>query len=73
MLSVFAGFERDLIREREKPGLVAAKVRGVQLGRPATAQDKATEARALRAQGLTQRAIARELGMGSGSVSRILQ
>lgn len=72
MLAVFAGFERDLIRERVQAGLEAAKARGVQLGRPTTARDKVGEVRALRAEGLSQRAIASRLGIGSGSVARML-
>jgi DNA invertase Pin-like site-specific DNA recombinase len=72
MLAVFAGFERDLIRERVNAGLDAARAKGVQLGRPATAAGQADEVRALRAQGLSQRAIAGRLGIGNGSVARIL-
>jgi DNA invertase Pin-like site-specific DNA recombinase len=73
MLAVFAGFERDLIRERVKAGLDAAKARGVQLGRPTTAQAKSREVHALRAEGLTQRAIAARLGIGAGSVARMVK
>jgi DNA invertase Pin-like site-specific DNA recombinase len=73
MLAVFAGFERDLIRERVQAGLEAAKARGVQLGRPTTARDKVKEVRALRAEGLTQRAIAARLCIGNASVARLLK
>lgn len=38
--SVFAQFERDLIRERTKEGLMERKARGIILGRPKGAKDK---------------------------------
>jgi DNA invertase Pin-like site-specific DNA recombinase len=72
MLSVFAAFERDLIRERVNAGLTAAKAKGVRLGRPATANEKTDEVRKLKGQGLSQRAIAEAVGIGNGSVARIL-
>ena len=34
MLAVLAEFERDLIRERTKAGMRAAKQRGAHIGRP---------------------------------------
>ena len=34
MLGAFAEFEREMIRERTKSGMQAAKKRGVRLGRP---------------------------------------
>lgn len=72
MLAVFAGFERDLARERIKAGLQAARERGVVLGRKPTALAKTDEILALRATGLSQRKIAEQLGISHGSVGRIL-
>jgi putative DNA-invertase from lambdoid prophage Rac len=72
MLAVFAGFERDLIRERVHAGLEAAKAKGVQLGRPRTSTNRADEVKALRSLGLSQRQIAAKLGLGNGSVARLL-
>jgi len=72
MLAVFAGFERDLIQERVRAGLDAAREKGVKLGRPTLPDDKVERVRELRATGLSQRAIAKELGIGNGSVARIL-
>lgn len=72
MLAVFAGFERDLIRERVRAGLDAARARGSRLGRPAMATELVDRARVLRAEGMTQRSIAKELNIGNGSVARLL-
>lgn len=76
MLSVFAAFERDLLRERVRGGLAHARKHGTRsgkpIGRPATARERSTEIRALAAQGLSMAAISRKLGIGYGSVHRTL-
>lgn len=72
MLAVFAGFERDLIRERVSAGLDAARRRGARLGRPPLPDSTRAEIRRLRAAGASQRAIAAELGVGVGTVTRVL-
>jgi len=64
-----AGFERELIRERVRSGLAAAKARGKRLGRPRTAVD-ASRVVALRAKGISWRAISKELGVGGGTLYR---
>jgi DNA invertase Pin-like site-specific DNA recombinase len=46
LLSVFAEFERELIRERVMAGLEQARSRGVRLGRPPLVQLKEKEIRA---------------------------
>jgi putative DNA-invertase from lambdoid prophage Rac len=71
MLAVFAGFERDLIQERVRAGLDAARARGSRLGRPPTATARAGQVLRLRRQGWSQRQIAEELGISNGSVARI--
>jgi len=38
MLGAFAEFEREMIRERTKSGMQAAKIRGIRLGRPRSLQ-----------------------------------
>jgi putative DNA-invertase from lambdoid prophage Rac len=77
MLSVFAAFERDLLRERVRSGLAHAKRHGTRsgkpIGRPATARLRKTEIRALASQGVSMTEIARRLGIGYGSVHRTLQ
>jgi DNA invertase Pin-like site-specific DNA recombinase len=58
-----AEFERELIRERVRSGLAAARARGKRLGRPPARVD-ASKIGALRAQGYGWRKIAAELGVG---------
>jgi DNA invertase Pin-like site-specific DNA recombinase len=67
-----AEFERELIRERVRSGLAAARARGKQLGRPRRVVDVEKIA-ALRAQGLSWRKIAAELRVGVGTVHRVGQ
>ena len=74
MLGVFAEFERSMIRERVMAGLARAKADGTRLGRPAIVADDAAKVqtiRAARAAGKSIRAIAREQGVGIGTVSRL--
>ena len=74
MLGVFAEFERSMIRERVMAGLVRAKAEGRRLGRPASVADDAAKVRAIRAAretGKSIRAIAREQGVGIGTVARL--
>ena len=61
-----AEFERELIRDRVRSGLAAARARGQRLGRPKVSVNVAEVAR-LRAQGLSWRAISREIGLGRRS------
>jgi DNA invertase Pin-like site-specific DNA recombinase len=58
-----AEFERELIRERVRSGLAAARSRGRRLGRPRREIDP-TKISLMRAQGCSWRTIARELGIG---------
>ena len=74
MLGVFAEFERSMIRERVMAGLTRAKAEGTRLGRPATVGANAAKVsaiRAARATGKSIRAIAREYGVGVGTVARM--
>lgn len=64
-----AEFERELIRDRVRSGLAAAKARGKQLGRPRVTVDGLRIAE-LRAQGCGWKAIAAELGVGVGTILR---
>jgi DNA invertase Pin-like site-specific DNA recombinase len=74
MMGVFAEFERSMIQERVKAGLARAREEGVTLGRP-TLEDadpaRAAKVRAMRAQGFGVRKIARQLGVGVGTVLRL--
>ena len=73
VLMAVAEFERGIIKGRVNAGLAAAKARGVQLGRPATINERAVEISKLKAQGLGIRAIAREVKMPPSSVHKALQ
>ena len=74
MMGVFAEFERSMIHERVMAGLARARADGKRLGRPATVADdpaKVQTIRAARAAGKSIRTIAREQGVGIGTVSRL--
>ena len=71
-LAVFAEFERDLIRERIKAGITDARKRGKAHGRPRATANDAAQIRTLAQQGLSQAAIARQLGVWRTSVRRVL-
>lgn len=62
MLAGVAEFERELIRDRTKAGLVRARVRGKRLGRPCVHVDL-ERARELKAKGLGYRKVAEALGV----------
>lgn len=70
VLAAVAEFERELIRERTIDGLKAARARGAKIGRPPkiTAADR-EQIRCLRGQGLSLRAIARQMRLAPSSVS----
>jgi len=63
IMASLAEFERELIRERVRAGLEAARARGKRLGRPQLHLDVHRIA-ALRDQGRSWRSIGRELGIG---------
>ena len=69
LLAAFGEFERNVIAERVQSGLRAAKARGVCLGRPRVPVDAAQIA-ALRAGGAAWTTIAKQLGVGEGTVRR---
>lgn len=72
MLGVFAEFERAIIRERVKAGLARARAKGKRLGRPPVSRATEEAIRAARAQNKGIRRIARDLGIGVGTVQRIV-
>jgi putative DNA-invertase from lambdoid prophage Rac len=72
LLSVFAEFEREILRERTRAGLAHARQNGKTLGRPATAALHAPEIRKLHRAGVSKSEIARRLRIGRTSVRRIL-
>ena len=72
LLSVFAEFERDILRERVRAGLAHARQNGKRLGRPITAGLPADQVRQLYRAGISKSEIARRLRIGRTSVRRIL-
>jgi DNA invertase Pin-like site-specific DNA recombinase len=75
MLGVFAEFERAMIRERVMVGLARQRAEGKQLGRRTVEQSHARKVRTaltLRSKGLCIRRIAREVGLGVGTVIRLV-
>jgi DNA invertase Pin-like site-specific DNA recombinase len=73
LLSIFAEFERDMIRERVRAGIAQARAEGKPHGRPRTAATKAVEVRRLYKNGWNKSRIAREMGISRGSVIGILK
>lgn len=72
MMGVFAEFEREMIRERVKAGMIRASAKGKHLGRPRKADAVADDVRRLHHAGNSNRAVARQLGVSEGTVRRIL-
>lgn len=72
ILMAIAEFERAIIRERVLAGLKAAKSRGTKLGRPSTLKRHGAEAQRLRRQGLSVRNIAKQLGLSTSSVFKLV-
>lgn len=76
MLSVLGGvaeFERDMMLERQREGIAKAKAEGKYKGRKPTARAKTAEIKALAESGMSMGAIAAKLGIGKGSVHRVLR
>lgn len=72
LLAVFAGFERDILRERVRAGLDHARRIGKRLGRPPLPAAVAADARQLAREGISKSEIARLLGTGRTSARRLL-
>jgi putative DNA-invertase from lambdoid prophage Rac len=79
MRTIMAGlaeFERDLIRERVKSGLAAARDRGVKLGRQPgqrPSDKKSKRVLDLHRDGLSYRLIGRNLGLSKNTVMEIVK
>ncbi len=73
MCAVFAEFERAIIVERTKAGMVAARARGSQIGRAPVGDGTVAAIRSLRASGLSMDRIARDLKIGKGVSQRVCQ
>lgn len=73
MLSTFAEFERDMIRERVRAGIANARENGKPHGRPKTASNKLDKILELKSEGLNNSQIARELKISRPSVIGLLK
>ena len=67
-----AEFERDIIRERVRAGLANARRNGKRLGRPSILAKVSGKIHILKEKGLSNRAIARQIGVGEATVRRAL-
>lgn len=76
MFTIFAGlaqFERDLLSERTKDGLKAAKARGRSGGRPSKRNEKELTVRALYNSGVTIAEIVRQTELSRSTINRIVR
>jgi len=71
VLAAVAQFERDLLIERTQAGLQRTKASGIKLGRPAAASVEAVQN--LKAEGLSQSAVAARLDVSLSTVKRLWQ
>ena len=72
MVGVFAEFERSMIRERVMAGLARARKEGKALGRPKSSSATEAAILKLRAEGRGMLSIAKELGVGTSVVQRVV-
>jgi len=73
VFGAFAQFELEIMRERQREGIAAAKSAGKYKGRKPTARAKAREVVQLFAQGMKISEVARSLKIGRASVYRALR
>ncbi len=72
VMGAVAEFERDLIRERTRAGMAAARRRGKRVGRPRV-HVPVSQAKGLLAEGATVSSAARELGVSRATLQRALK
>jgi len=70
IIGAMAEFERALIQERVKAGIRNARAKGKRIGRPPANVD-ASQIAQLRAQGLSWKKIAKQMGLGVGTLYRV--
>ena len=66
MCGVFAEFERSILQERTKAGIERARASGKRIGRPPVPPITVKKIKALRASGLSLRAISKQTGVSVG-------
>ena len=72
MFAAMAQFEREVMLQRQREGIAAAKAQGKYRGRKPTAREKTAEVKQLHAGGMGATEIARQLKIGRASVYRVL-
>jgi len=72
LLSVFAEFEHEILRERIRAGIAEARLKGKHLGRPVTVGNQVSQIRKLHRAGVSKAEIARRLDISRTSVRRII-
>ena len=72
LLAIFAQFEREILRERVKAGIAQARRHGKRHGRPPSVAHRGPDVQRLATAGLSQSAIARQLGLSRTSGRRFL-
>jgi DNA invertase Pin-like site-specific DNA recombinase len=72
ILAAVAQFEREVMLERQRDGIAAAKAKGLYKGRKPTARIKSDQVHVLACEGLSKEKIAQQLGISRRSVFRIL-
>lgn len=72
IMATLAEFERDLLKERVKSGIANARAKGQIFGRPTGGKiaDSCDRINQLRTEGLSVRAIAREVGLSKSSIAK---
>ena len=71
VMGAMAEFERGMIVQRVKAGLVRAKKEGKRIGRPKIAHERAQQVRIRLAKGIGIGKVAKELGVGVSTVANI--
>lgn len=72
MCGVFSEFERAMIQERIKAGLLRARAQGKRLGRPPHGMNIELQIKKLYAKGMGMVRIGKTLGIGTSAVQRVI-
>ena len=72
MISAFAEFEREVIRERVIAGMKAAKEKGKRIGRPPIKKYQVDEVKKLKSKGIPWREIIKRVGISKSSYYDII-
>ena len=73
ILAAVAQFERELITERVKAGVAAAKARGVKMGRPLQAEHRAAKVEVLMTKGFSAAQISSSLKIPYSTVTELIR